>query len=74
MNNEKENSLEPVRVNIFMPLEVKEWYQDMAKKYGTSMSAYMAIALREFMVQKNMAQFMDNPIFMQLAQKAFEQK
>lgn len=74
MDTEKDNSLDTVRVNIFMPLEVKEWYQETAKKYGASMSSYMAIALREYMVQKNMMQFMDNPMFAELAKKALEQK
>jgi hypothetical protein len=74
MNTEKDNSLDTVRINIFVPREVKEWYQLTAKKHGTSMSSYMAIALREYMDQKKMMQFMDNPMFMELAKKAYGQK
>ena len=64
------DNLELVRVNIFMPNEVKEWYQEKAKKYGTSMSSYMAIGLREHMEQKKMVDLMQNPDFMELAKKA----
>lgn len=40
------------RVHITLPGDVNDWYRVQAKRYGTSKSAYMAIALSEFKLEK----------------------
>lgn len=40
------------RVNIRVPVETKEWFQQEAKRYGTTMSALMAFVMVNYKEQK----------------------
>lgn len=43
-----------VRVNIRMSKELKSWYEQKAKREGMAYSAFMVMALREYMKQEVM--------------------
>lgn len=51
MATQKEND-NVKRVNIFVNVKVKEWYQKRARDYGMSMSALMSMAMTEWKEQK----------------------
>ena len=40
--------MEKAIVNVRVPIELKEWYQERAEKEGTSMSVQMMYALRDY--------------------------
>ena len=44
---------ESIKVNIRISREIKRFYEDFSKEVGAPQSALMALALKEYMDQKN---------------------
>lgn len=44
---------ESIKVNIRISREIKKFYEDFSKEVGAPQSALMALALKEYMDQKN---------------------